>query len=569
MYCCLFDVDGTLTPSRLAISEETKQVLQQLKESKKVACVAIVGGSNMEKQKEQLGEDVLAMFDYVFSENGLVAFHQMECFHQQSLLKKIGEENYKRLVNQTLKVLADTDIPVKRGTFIELRTGMVNVCPIGRSCNLSERIDFYNFDLKHKVRDTIAAKLSQSLAELNLRFVSGGQISLDVFPKGWDKRYCLQHMDTTKFSKIFFFGDRTDPGGNDHEIYRHLKGYRVTCPEDTRFWLEQMVLKDSPDLENFNSLYHQWRFQQDNIDWNQIKPVKPTDVIHYDSLPQPTQLAPDDLCVVKLNGGLGTSMGCTGPKCILKVDDDNTFLDIILEQSKTNQAKFALMNSFFTHHNQEMQSIIVNYQGVIQFQQSKFPRILEDSHRLLPCAEKSSGKAGYYPPGHGDIYRCLQREQIDSEYVFVSNCDNLDATYDPKIYAYLKQHPGVDFLMEMTAKTDADVKGGTVFQDENGLRLVEVAEVDDQNMEGFLSAPLFNTNNIWFKTAAIPKEMPLRVIRNKKSYGGLPIIQLETAMGDAIRFFKNPRILQVPRSRFSPVKKLCDLEALRKKYSQK
>ena len=573
MWCFLFDVDGTLTPSRLKISESMKNTLKKLKNHPQVSCVAIVGGSNMKKQKEQLGEEVLNSLDYVFSENGLVAFKKNQCFHRQNLVKYLGEDNYQRLVNTTMKIFANLDLPVKRGTFLELRSGMLNISPIGRSCSQEERMQFYHLDQQRNIRDQIIIQLQQQLQDLNLAFVSGGQISIDIFPQGWDKRYCLQHFDASQFDRIFFFGDRTSPTGNDHLIYKHLKGFRVTCPQDTEYLLNNLVFNDmSNNLIQFNNLYHRWQYQQEEINWDHIKSISSQDLIQYEDLSHvelnPTQA---ELTILKLNGGLGTSMGCTGPKSILPVRQQDTFLDILLEQAEQISAGFVLMNSFFTHDNLEMQQIIKNHPlvKVNQIIQSKYPRILEKNHQWVASAYPDCGKAGYYPPGHGDVYPCIQKANLSSEYIFISNCDNLDATYDPHIFSYLKKNPEIDFLMEMTPKTDKDVKGGTVFRDESGLRLIEVAEVPANKMDLFLSAELFNTNNIWLKTNSIPAELPLRVICNKKKLQGEPVIQLETAMGDAIRFFNNPKIMIVPRSRFSPVKKNTDLDRVRNFYDNR
>ena len=121
-----------------------------------------------------------------------------------------------------------------RGNFIEFRTGMLNVCPIGRNCNQEERIEFFNYDIIHKVRETMVKAMDEKFGDkFNLKFSIGGQISIDVFPKGWDKTYCLQHV--SQFSEIHFFGDKTMPGGNDFEIYSHpsVKGHTVVDPHDT------------------------------------------------------------------------------------------------------------------------------------------------------------------------------------------------------------------------------------------------------------------------------------------------------------------------------------------------
>jgi len=228
----LFDIDGTLTVPR---QSATKEVLDFLKELRKRATIGIVGGSDLVKQKEQLGPNVLTDFDYSFAENGLVAHKDGKLFHKQNLKEHLGEEKLKELINFLLHYIADLDIPVKRGTFIEFRVGMLNVSPIGRNCSQEEREQFNAYDNQHKIREKMVAVLNQKFGHLGLAYVIGGQISLDVFPKGWDKTYCLQHVEEAKFQEIHFFGDKTQPGENDYEIYTSPKviGHSVKDPQDT------------------------------------------------------------------------------------------------------------------------------------------------------------------------------------------------------------------------------------------------------------------------------------------------------------------------------------------------
>ncbi|KAL3931382.1 MAG: hypothetical protein SGPRY_001148 [Prymnesium sp.] len=143
----LFDVDGTLTEPRKVVSPETVSFLAALRS--KIA-IGVVGGSDLTKQKEQLG-DSPAMFDYCFAENGLWAAKDGVKVGETSLVGHLGEGNLKRIINWVLGYLAQLDIPVKRGTFIEFRQGMLNVSPIGRNCNREERDEFERFDLANKV----------------------------------------------------------------------------------------------------------------------------------------------------------------------------------------------------------------------------------------------------------------------------------------------------------------------------------------------------------------------------------------------------------------------------------
>ncbi|KAL3829642.1 hypothetical protein ACJIZ3_018444 [Penstemon smallii] len=226
----LFDVDGTLTAPRKVA---TPKILEFMQELRKVVTVGIVGGSDLVKISEQLGKSVINDYDYVFSENGLVAHKDGLLIGTQSLKSFLGEEKLREFINFTLHYIADLDIPVKRGTFIEFRSGMLNVSPIGRNCSQEERDEFEKYDKLHNIRPKMVSVLCEKFSHFNLTFSIGGQISFDVFPRGWDKTYCLKYLD--EFNEIHFFGDKTYKGGNDFEIYEseRTKGHAVTSPEDT------------------------------------------------------------------------------------------------------------------------------------------------------------------------------------------------------------------------------------------------------------------------------------------------------------------------------------------------
>ncbi|GLT60678.1 hypothetical protein SLA2020_334340 [Shorea laevis] len=226
----LFDVDGTLTAPRKVAAPQMLEFMRQLC---KVVTVGVVGGSDLTKISEQLGKTVIADYDFVFSENGLVAHQDGKLIGTQSLKSFLGEEKLKEFINFTLHYIADLDIPIKRGTFIEFRSGMLNVSPIGRNCSQEERDEFEKYDKIHNIRPKMVSVLRETFAHLNLTFSIGGQISFDVFPQGWDKTYCLRYLDD--FQEIHFFGDKTYKGGNDHEIYESERtvGHTVTSPEDT------------------------------------------------------------------------------------------------------------------------------------------------------------------------------------------------------------------------------------------------------------------------------------------------------------------------------------------------
>ncbi|KAL1762591.1 eukaryotic phosphomannomutase [Schizophyllum commune] len=241
----LFDVDGTLTPARQGISPEMLAVLRDVR--KKVV-IGFVGGSDLVKITEQLqvpGIDVLSEWDYGFAENGLTAYKQGKQLASQSFINWLGEEKYKPLVNFILHYLADLDIPIKRGTFVEFRNGMINVSPIGRNATIQERHDFEKYDKVHGVRAAFVKVLQEKFADLSLTFSIGGQISFDVFPTGWDKTYALRHVEDEQFEEIHFFGDKTYKGGNDHEIYEDPRtiGHSVTSPADTISILKELFLQ--------------------------------------------------------------------------------------------------------------------------------------------------------------------------------------------------------------------------------------------------------------------------------------------------------------------------------------
>nr|XP_032834216.1 phosphomannomutase 2-like [Petromyzon marinus] len=239
---CLFDVDGTLTPARQKISPDMQDLLQRLRRQVRIG---VVGGSDFCKIIEQLGgsEDyVVNQFDYVFAENGLVAYKDGRLFAQQSIQNHLGEEILQEFINYCLAYMSHIRLPRKRGTFIEFRNGMLNVCPVGRSCTQEERLEFYELDKKENIRQKFVEDLREKFAGKGLVFSIGGQISFDVFPEGWDKRFCLGLLAPDRLRTVHFFGDKTLAGGNDHEIFHDERtiGHTVTSPDDTRRQLEEL-----------------------------------------------------------------------------------------------------------------------------------------------------------------------------------------------------------------------------------------------------------------------------------------------------------------------------------------
>lgn len=230
----LFDVDGTLTIPRGEITQEMADFMASLRGQ---ITTGVVGGSDMPKQQEQLGPRTFELFDYNFAENGLVAYKDGKSLGSCSIIDHLGEDNIKRIANWTLRYLSGVEVPKKRGTFFEFRSGMINISPIGRSCSRPERDEFEAYDKIHNIRATMVEAMKAEFADLKLTFSIGGQISFDVFPEGWDKTYCLRYLPEETFTEVHFFGDKTFPGGNDYEIFSHPRifgRHTVTGPDHTR-----------------------------------------------------------------------------------------------------------------------------------------------------------------------------------------------------------------------------------------------------------------------------------------------------------------------------------------------
>lgn len=235
----LFDVDGTLTAPRQRITPEMRQLLATLRTK---VPIGFVGGSDLAKQKEQIGDDVLDLVDFAFSENGLVSFRRGAALPTSSFVELLGEDRYQQLVNFILGYLSTLELPFKRGTFIEFRRGMINVSPVGRNCSTAERDAFERFDLATGTRKKLADAILTRFPEYGLIASIGGQISFDLFPRGWDKTYCLRHLESEGFVHVHFFGDKTHPGGNDYEIFTDPRviGHAVQTPDDTARILREL-----------------------------------------------------------------------------------------------------------------------------------------------------------------------------------------------------------------------------------------------------------------------------------------------------------------------------------------
>ena len=314
------------------------------------------------------------------------------------------------------------------------------------------------------------------------------------------------------------------------------------------------------------------------LDWSSIRSPNDSMQANYHSLRDPG-ICPDNysrLVIGKLNGGLGTSMGCSDPKSLIKVRGKKTFLDLICEQVHELNAKWdsniplLLMNSFYT--DKKISEFVGNSDlPITTFKQNMFPRL--DPETFLPLSPDEWGDQAWYPPGHGDFYNCIEQQGIlrsliedGKDILFMSNADNLGAVADSKILNHVIEKE-IPFLMEVTPKTPADVKGGTLYEQNGKLKLLEIAQVPKQYIDDFCSQDkfsVFNTNNIWINLIALEQRLRegplnLNVIVNQKNIQGKPIVQLETAIGSAMDCFEDAVGLCVSRDRFMPVKKTEDL----------
>lgn len=296
------------------------------------------------------------------------------------------------------------------------------------------------------------------------------------------------------------------------------------------------------------------------------------------------------VAVVKLNGGLGTSMGLTGPKTVLKVRGDLTFLDIIARQVLALRARFGvdlpllLMNSFRTR--EESLAALAAYPDLpvdglpLDFVQNAEPKLTADT--LEPVHWPADPSLEWCPPGHGDVYTSLAATGVldrlrekGIRYIFLANADNLGATCDPDIAAWLLADD-VPYAAEVCERTANDRKGGHLAVRRSDGQLVlrdsaMVAPGEDRYFQDNVRHPLFHANNIWVDLDVLAGLLDQRggvlelpIIVNRKTVdptdkSSTKVIQIESAMGAAIEVFPGSRAIAVPRSRFRPVKSTNEL----------
>ena len=301
----------------------------------------------------------------------------------------------------------------------------------------------------------------------------------------------------------------------------------------------------------------------------------------------------DTVVVIKLNGGLGTSMGLDRAKSLLPVRGRLSFLDLIarqvlaLREQIGSRIPLVIMNSFRTAADSER--ALAAYPDLVSddvglgFLQNRVPKILSDG--MVPAVFPDDPELEWCPPGHGDLYTAIAASGLldrlldaGIEYAFVSNADNLGAVLEPAILGFMIAERA-DFLLEAADRTAADRKGGHLCHLRNGrLALRESAQCPPEAEAAFQDVSryrYFNTNNVWLHLPALSELLtehkgflPLPTIVNSKTLdprdpSSPPVFQLETAMGTAISLFPRAAAIRVPRHRFSPVKNTNDLLAVR------
>lgn len=355
---------------------------------------------------------------------------------------------------------------------------------------------------------------------------------------------------------------------------------------------DKMRAEGLPDvaIETFAHYYRQLEAGEKGlIAESEIEPVDALpDAEELDEEASPELL--DQAVVIKLNGGLGTSMGMRGPKSLLVARAHDTFLGLIGRQVLALRARsgarvpLVLMNSFATRDES-----LAALDGALaadlapDFVQNREPKVRADD--LTPVDWPADRGLEWCPPGHGDLFTALQtsgllEQMLDRGYrhAFVSSSDNLAAVLDPRILAWMAAEEA-PLVMEVADRTAADRKGGHVARGRDGaLLLREIAQTPDEDLDAFQDVTrhrYFNTNTVWLDLRAVAAELRqhsgvlgLPMICNRKTVdpsddASPEVLQIESALGSALGVFEGARALRVPRSRFTPVKTTNDLLALR------
>lgn len=328
-----------------------------------------------------------------------------------------------------------------------------------------------------------------------------------------------------------------------------------------------------------------------------LDPVSPGEMKNLEQLRRYESKGLDALkktAVIKLNGGLGTTMGLRGPKSVIRTKNELSFLSIAIAQVEHLGKRLGLsvplvlMNSFFTETatRKALKSYAAPPSASIRtFLQHKFPKVLAET--LEPARSPTRKWLEWNPAGHGDLFLALETSGMLSRflnegycYLFVSNIDNLSAHAEPGILGYF-QSEGLDFLMEVTDRTEMDRKGGHLARQKDGrLVLREATQCHSRDRASFTDIvrhPFFNTNNLWINLESVKRMLDRKkyidhsFIINRKKLDPLDsaspdVYHLESALGSAIALFEHSAAVRVPRSRFAPVKSCDDILLLWSDY---
>jgi len=351
-------------------------------------------------------------------------------------------------------------------------------------------------------------------------------------------------------------------------------------------------------IDTFRFYYNEViRGERGLISREDILPVEKNEIADWEQLDNYTEEGVKSLqktVIIKLNGGLGTSMGLSKTKSLIEVKNGLTFLDIIARQIIDLKDRFEinvpllLMNSFRT--DEDSKKFLEKYPDLtseipLSFLQHKFPKILRKN--MNPVYWPKDPDYEWNPPGHGDIYFALKTSgMLDRlinkgyKYAFISNSDNLGGMMDETTLGFFASHK-FPFMMEVADRTKADIKGGHLARLRNtgGFILREIAQCTEEEIEDFQDTTryrFFNTNNIWINLLSLKEKLKNSMLRlpvivnpkkiDPKNDSSKEVYQIETAMGSAISIFKGAGAIRVPRTRFLPVKKCQDLLVLWSDY---
>jgi phosphomannomutase len=233
----LFDVDGTLTPSRKRMNPDFSDWFRKYFKDKEYC---LVSGSDLPQIRHQLGSKIADRAAAIFACSGNVVFSGGKVI-------KVNKFNpTSELIHELTERIRLSPWLNKTGKHLELRDGLLNFSILGRNCTDEEREEYYKWDLVNKERKKICTELSQMFPELC--FEVGGEISIDIYPKGKDKSQVLKYL---KGYKILFFGDGIEPGKNDWSLAEALTNddmyYRVEDWKETKKYLK-IVEKQNEEL---------------------------------------------------------------------------------------------------------------------------------------------------------------------------------------------------------------------------------------------------------------------------------------------------------------------------------